>query len=107
MHRLMLTSNAYRMSSRAKPQAAELGTKLDVANDLFWRFEEPFHYQRALAAYAPPTYRPEDGPEATRVDDVVGRRGDVVVDLLATGGRAQAATSETFSCHCRCHRVRL
>lgn len=27
------------------------------------------------------------------VDDVVGRRGDVVVDLLATGGRAQAATS--------------
>jgi hypothetical protein len=39
MHRLMLTSNAYRMSSRAKPQAAELGTKLDVANDLFWRFD--------------------------------------------------------------------
>lgn len=27
------------------------------------------------------------------VDDIVGRRGDVVVDLLATGGRAQAATS--------------
>lgn len=27
------------------------------------------------------------------VDDVAGRRGDVVVDLLATGGRAQAATS--------------
>src|SRR6476660_4645391 len=37
MHRLILTSNAYRMSSRATPQAAELGTKLDVANDLFWR----------------------------------------------------------------------
>lgn len=30
---------------------------------------------------------------APRVDDVVGRRGDVVVDLLATGGRAQAATA--------------
>jgi hypothetical protein len=37
MHRLILTSNAYRMSSRATPQAAEQGTKLDVANDLFWR----------------------------------------------------------------------
>jgi hypothetical protein len=39
MHRLILTSNAYRMSSRVTPQAAELGTKLDVANDLFWRFD--------------------------------------------------------------------
>jgi hypothetical protein len=39
MHRLILTSNAYRMSSRATPQAAELGMKLDVANDLFWHFD--------------------------------------------------------------------
>ncbi len=39
MHRLILTSNTYRMSSRATPQAAELGTKLDVANDLFWHFD--------------------------------------------------------------------
>ncbi len=39
MHKLILTSNAYRMSSRTTPQAAELGTKLDVANDLFWRFD--------------------------------------------------------------------
>jgi hypothetical protein len=39
MHKLILTSNAYRMSSRALPQAAELGIKLDVANDLFWHFD--------------------------------------------------------------------
>ncbi|MBI2806234.1 MAG: DUF1549 domain-containing protein [Planctomycetes bacterium] len=39
MHRLILTSSAYRMASRPTPQAADLGTKLDVANDLFWRFD--------------------------------------------------------------------
>jgi hypothetical protein len=39
MHRLILTSNAYRMSSRTTPDAEKLGTKLDVANDLFWRFD--------------------------------------------------------------------
>ena len=39
MHRLILTSSAYRMSSRTTAQAAELGTKVDVANDLFWRFD--------------------------------------------------------------------
>lgn len=39
MHRMILTSNAYRMSSRTTPQAAERGTKVDVSNDLFWRFD--------------------------------------------------------------------
>lgn len=39
MHRLILTSNAYRMASRTDPKSTELGTKLDVANDLFWRFD--------------------------------------------------------------------
>lgn len=39
MHRLILTSNAYRMSSRTTPKAQEIGTKVDVANDLFWHFE--------------------------------------------------------------------
>jgi len=39
MHRMILTSNAYRMASRTDKQATELGTKLDVANDLFWRFD--------------------------------------------------------------------
>jgi mono/diheme cytochrome c family protein len=39
MHRLILTSNAYRMASRTDAKAAELGAKLDVANDLFWRFD--------------------------------------------------------------------
>ena len=39
MHRLMLTSSAYRMASRTDAKATEIGTKLDVANDLFWRFE--------------------------------------------------------------------
>lgn len=35
LHRLILTSNAYRMSSGAKPQAAAV----DPANDLLWRFD--------------------------------------------------------------------
>jgi hypothetical protein len=35
----MLTSNTYRMASRTDPKSTELGTKLDVANDLFWHFE--------------------------------------------------------------------
>ena len=35
LHRLIMTSNAYRMSSRADPKA--LAT--DPANDLFWRFD--------------------------------------------------------------------
>jgi len=39
MHRLILTSNAYRMASRTDAKSTELGTKLDVANDLFWRFD--------------------------------------------------------------------
>jgi hypothetical protein len=39
MHRLMLTSNAYRMASRTDAKSTELGTKLDVANDLLWRFD--------------------------------------------------------------------
>ena len=39
MHRLILTSSAYRMASRTDPKATELGHKLDVANDLFWRFD--------------------------------------------------------------------
>jgi hypothetical protein len=39
MHRLMLTSNAYRMSSRTDANSLEVGVKTDVANDLFWRFE--------------------------------------------------------------------
>ncbi|MBM3992639.1 MAG: DUF1549 domain-containing protein [Planctomycetes bacterium] len=39
MHRLILTSNAYRMSSRVSPDAEKFGTKLDVANDLIWRFD--------------------------------------------------------------------
>lgn len=39
MHRLILTSNAYRMSSRTDPKSTELGAKLDVANDLFWHFD--------------------------------------------------------------------
>jgi hypothetical protein len=34
MHRLILISNAYRMSSRATPD----GLKLDAANEFFWRF---------------------------------------------------------------------
>ncbi|MBI3822105.1 MAG: DUF1553 domain-containing protein [Planctomycetes bacterium] len=39
MHRLMLTSNSYRMASRVSADAEKVGTKLDVANDLFWRFD--------------------------------------------------------------------
>ncbi len=39
MHKLMLTSNAYRMASRTDAKATEIGTKLDVANDLFWHFD--------------------------------------------------------------------
>ncbi len=35
MHRLILTSNAYQMSSRGNPQ----GLKADPVNDLFWRFD--------------------------------------------------------------------
>jgi hypothetical protein len=35
IHRLIMTSNAYRMSSRANPEALAS----DPANDLFWRFE--------------------------------------------------------------------
>ena len=39
MHRLILTSNAYRMASRTDAKSTELGIKLDQGNDLFWRFE--------------------------------------------------------------------
>ncbi len=39
LHRLILTSNAYRMASRVDAKANELGTKADVANDLFWHFD--------------------------------------------------------------------
>jgi mono/diheme cytochrome c family protein len=39
MHRLILTSSAYRMASRTDAKATELGIKLDVANDLFWHFD--------------------------------------------------------------------
>jgi mono/diheme cytochrome c family protein len=39
MHKLIVTSNAYRMSSRATPQAEALGIKLDQGNDLFWHFD--------------------------------------------------------------------
>jgi mono/diheme cytochrome c family protein len=39
MHKLILTSSAYRMASRTDAQATELGIKLDVANDLFWHFD--------------------------------------------------------------------
>jgi hypothetical protein len=35
LHRLIMTSNAYRMSSRANPEALAK----DPANDLFWRFD--------------------------------------------------------------------
>jgi hypothetical protein len=35
MHRLIMTSRAYQMSSRAQPKAL----KVDPANDLFWRFD--------------------------------------------------------------------
>ena len=35
MHRLIMTSNAYQMSSRGRTEAL----KLDPANDLFWRFD--------------------------------------------------------------------
>jgi hypothetical protein len=35
LHRLILTSNAYRMSSKANPKALAV----DPANDLFWRFD--------------------------------------------------------------------
>jgi len=35
MHRLIMTSNAYRMSSRGNPKALAA----DPANDLFWRFD--------------------------------------------------------------------
>jgi mono/diheme cytochrome c family protein len=35
MHRLMVTSNAYKMSSRNNPQAAAV----DPANDLLWRYD--------------------------------------------------------------------
>jgi hypothetical protein len=35
LHRLIVTSNAYRMSSRANPA----GLAADPANDLFWRFD--------------------------------------------------------------------
>jgi hypothetical protein len=35
LHRLILTSNAYRMSSRGNPKALAA----DAANDLFWRFD--------------------------------------------------------------------
>jgi hypothetical protein len=35
LHRTILTSNAYRMSSRPNPQAAAV----DPSNDLFWRFD--------------------------------------------------------------------
>ena len=39
MHRLILTSNAYRMASRTDAKSTELGIKLDQGTDLFWRFE--------------------------------------------------------------------
>ena len=39
MHKLILTSNAYRMASRTDPKSTELGVKIDVANDLFWHFD--------------------------------------------------------------------
>jgi hypothetical protein len=39
MHRLILTSSAYRMASRTDAKATELGIKLDHGNDLFWHFE--------------------------------------------------------------------
>jgi hypothetical protein len=39
MHKLILTSNAYRMSSRTDPKATERGIKLDQGNDLFWHFD--------------------------------------------------------------------
>lgn len=39
MHRLILTSNAYRMASRTDAKRTELGIMLDVANDLFWHFD--------------------------------------------------------------------
>jgi Protein of unknown function (DUF1549)/Protein of unknown function (DUF1553)/Planctomycete cytochrome C/PA14 domain len=39
MHKIILTSNAYRMASRTDAKATELGHKLDTANDLFWRFD--------------------------------------------------------------------
>jgi mono/diheme cytochrome c family protein len=39
MHRLILTSNAYRMASRTDAKATALGIKLDQGNDLFWRFD--------------------------------------------------------------------
>ena len=35
LHRLILTSNAYQMSSRGNAEAL----KLDPTNDLFWRFD--------------------------------------------------------------------
>jgi cytochrome c553 len=35
IHRLIMTSNAYRMSSRGRPEAL----KADPTNDLFWRFD--------------------------------------------------------------------
>src|SRR5204863_9604622 len=39
MHRLILNSSAYRMSSRTEPKSTELGSKIDQGNDLFWRFD--------------------------------------------------------------------
>ena len=39
MHRLILTSNAYRMASRTDAKGTELGIKLDQSNDLFWHFD--------------------------------------------------------------------
>jgi mono/diheme cytochrome c family protein len=39
MHKLILTSNAYRMASRTETKATELGIKLDQSNDLFWHFD--------------------------------------------------------------------
>jgi mono/diheme cytochrome c family protein len=39
MHKLILTSNAYRMASRTDSKSSERNTKLDPANDLFWRFD--------------------------------------------------------------------
>jgi hypothetical protein len=39
LHRLILTSSAYRMSSAGEPASAGRALALDPTNDLFWRFD--------------------------------------------------------------------
>jgi hypothetical protein len=39
LHRLIMTSSAYRMASAGEPASARRASALDPTNDLFWRFD--------------------------------------------------------------------